>query len=126
MVKRLPPIAQKPCSHTGCRILTRERYCSAHTKDKNKYDRYRGTASQRGYNSKWRQARVWYLVKHPLCVYCAMQDKVIAATVVDHIKPHKGDKLLFWDRDNWQGLCISCHNSKTVREDGGFGNTQKC
>ena len=33
-----------------------------------------------------------------------------AASVVDHIKPHKGDKALFWDQANWQPLCASCHS----------------
>ena len=41
--------------------------------------------------------------------------------VVDHIIPHKGDKVLFWDRSNWQPLCKTCHDTKTAREDGGFG-----
>ncbi|WP_415405336.1 HNH endonuclease [Tateyamaria sp. SN3-11] len=32
------------------------------------------------------------------------------ATLVDHITPHKGDTNLFWDRTNWQPLCITCHS----------------
>jgi 5-methylcytosine-specific restriction protein A len=43
---------------------------------------------------------------------------------VDHIVPHKGDMRLFWDPRNHQGLCERCHNSKTAREDGGFGHKQ--
>ena len=39
------------------------------------------------------------------------------ATVVDHIKPHRGDKKLFWDRGNWQPLCEHHHNVKTMTED---------
>lgn len=46
-----------------------------------------------------------------------------AATVVDHIKPHKGDMEVFWDLSNWQGLCEPCHNKKTAREDGAFGHS---
>jgi 5-methylcytosine-specific restriction protein A len=38
------------------------------------------------------------------------------ATEVDHIIPHKGDMKLFWDSDNWQGLCKSCHSKKTAKE----------
>lgn len=41
----------------------------------------------------------------------------MAATVVDHIIPHRGDQKLFWDRSNWQALCKSCHDSKTMTED---------
>jgi 5-methylcytosine-specific restriction endonuclease McrA len=26
---------------------------------------------------------------------------------------------IFWDSNNWQTLCVSCHNRKTATEDGG-------
>lgn len=82
----------------------------------------RGTATQRGYDSKWRKARKGYLREHPLCVECMKEGKYVPATVVDHIKPHKGDKKLFWDKNNWQPLCERHHGIKTAKEDGGFGN----
>lgn len=43
------------------------------------------------------------------------QGKMVPSTVVDHIKPHKGDMSLFWDADNWQSLCTTCHNSYKKR-----------
>ena len=43
------------------------------------------------------------------------------ATVVDHIKPHLGDYGLFWESDNHQSMCKTCHDIKTATEDGGFG-----
>jgi 5-methylcytosine-specific restriction protein A len=46
----------------------------------------------------------------------------VPAIVVDHIIPHKGNYKLFWDKSNWQSLCKSCHDKKTAREDGAFGN----
>jgi 5-methylcytosine-specific restriction enzyme A len=46
---------------------------------------------------------------------------VASATVADHITPHKGDPVLFWDPDNLQSLCAACHGRKTATEDGGFG-----
>lgn len=37
--------------------------------------------------------------------------------VCDHIKPHRGDERLFWDRANLQTLCKPCHDSlKQVEE----------
>lgn len=33
-----------------------------------------------------------------------------AATVVDHIRPHKGSLDLFFSPDNIQSLDASCHN----------------
>ncbi|WP_305954200.1 HNH endonuclease signature motif containing protein [Paenibacillus sp. FSL H8-0259] len=62
-----------------------------------------------------------YLENNPVCVMCLAAGTVEAATVVDHIIPHKGDDKLFWRRSNWQPLCASCHGEKTVKEDGGFG-----
>jgi 5-methylcytosine-specific restriction endonuclease McrA len=35
---------------------------------------------------------------------------VTAATVVDHIVPHRGNEALFWSIDNWQPLCQPCHD----------------
>ncbi|WP_306438138.1 HNH endonuclease signature motif containing protein [Paenibacillus sp. MDMC362] len=51
---------------------------------------------------------------------CLQTNQVTTATVVDHIKPHKGNKQLFWDCDNWQALCVPCHNSKTSSQDFGY------
>ena len=86
-------------------------------------DRARGSASSRGYNVRWRKARETYLIRHPLCVDCVAEGRPSAATVVDHIIPHKGDSGLFWDSvNNWAPRCVRHHNAKTAREDGGFNN----
>ena len=71
----------------------------------------RGTAHQRGYGHKWRTARLVFLRQHPLCVFCEKQGQVTEARVVDHIVPHRGNMTLFWDRKNWQALCVTCHSS---------------
>lgn len=62
------------------------------------------------YGSRWRAARLRYLRANPLCRYCEEQGRLTGATVVDHIRPHKGDVALFWDTDNWQPLCTPCHD----------------
>lgn len=113
----------KPCSYPGCAGLTDERYCEKHKRIALLVQR--PSANKRGYNSRWRKVRALYLAEHPLCVECEKQGALTAATVVDHIIPHKGDSGLFWDKDNWQALCKQCHDRKTVLEDGGFGNTVK-
>ena len=83
----------------------------------------RPTAAQQGYGSRWQKARRTFLDRRPLCAHCEEQGKVTPATVVDHITPHKGCQALFWDTANWQPLCKRHHDSKTAREDGGFGRT---
>ena len=62
----------------------------------------------------WRKARAHFLREHPLCVACSARGRVRAAVAVDHIKPHREDLALFWNQDNWQGLCTRCHNAKTA------------
>jgi 5-methylcytosine-specific restriction protein A len=79
----------------------------------------RGSARERGYNTRWDKARKTYLARNPLCVMCKREGRVTPATVVDHIKPHKGDQQLFWDTDNWQSLCAPHHNRDKQREERG-------
>jgi len=74
---------------------------------------HRDLASRGMYGKKWRQARLRYLKKHPLCKLCYEAHRIEQATVVDHIVPHRGDVKLFWDRDNWMSLCKVCHDRKT-------------
>ena len=68
------------------------------------------TAGERGYNYRWRQARLRHLNEYPLCLICQKKKCTTAATVVDHIIPHRGDQALFWDESNWQSLCKRCHD----------------
>jgi len=68
------------------------------------------------YRRRWERARKPFLRRYPLCRHCEDRGVVRPATVVDHIKPHRGDYKLFWDQSNWQGLCVECHNRKSVGE----------
>ena len=76
-------------------------------------DHMRGGAAERGYDGRWRKARIAFLQRNPLCVECMRKGVLTPATVVDHIIPHRGDKELFWNEENWQPLCKSCHDRKT-------------
>lgn len=67
------------------------------------------------YGSRWQRARRAYLAEHPLCVECSATGRAVTATVVDHKRPHRGSAKLFWERENWQPLCETCHNQKTGR-----------
>jgi len=83
-------------------------------------DKQRPSARARGYTHRWDKARATYLRSHPLCVMCEREGRVTAATVVDHIVPHRGDQRLFWDvENNWQSLCKSHHDSAKQREERG-------
>ncbi|WP_035288020.1 HNH endonuclease signature motif containing protein [Clostridium sp. KNHs214] len=110
----MPKKPLKPCKHPRCPKLTDGSYCDDH---RELYLKDRPNATRRGYDSRWRTARNRFLKDNALCVKCKEQGKLIKATVVDHIKPHRGDKVLFWDESNWQSLCKSCHDRKTMTED---------
>ncbi len=99
----------RPPRICGCgHIVAASTRCACQIKRDNErkeaFDRKRPTARERGYDSKWDQARKAFLGSHPTCVMCGDDAKV-----VDHIKPHRGDMKLFWSRSNWQPLCTRCH-----------------
>ena len=85
---------------------------------------HRLSASQRGYDVRWRSARELFLDNEPLCRNCTLKDIITGADVVDHIIPHRGDHELFWDQTNWQPLCYSCHSIKTTTIDNKLSDYQ--
>ena len=119
-------VITKVCAYPGCfkRTIANQSYCELHLKkkaeDKAAEDKARGNSYQRGYNRCWQKLRASFLALHPLCVECLKKGKTVQATDVDHIKPHKGDKSLFWDSNNLQALCHRCHSRKTALEDSNF------
>lgn len=70
-------------------------------------------------NRRYRRLRSLFLQSNPLCIECKKNNKVVAAEVLDHIIPHRGNVELFWDENNWQSLCKTCHNAKSGRESKG-------
>ena len=47
---------------------------------------------------------------------CGEAGKVTAATVCDHIEPHKGDPVKFWSGP-FQSLCKAHHDGRKQREE---------
>lgn len=64
-------------------------------------------------SKRWVERRKYILSRDPLCVDCQKAGFVTAGTDLDHITPHRGDKVLFWSLENLQVLCHSCHSKKT-------------
>lgn len=114
------------CSHAGCKQLIpfNERYCPKHKKKistsysswsyshrKAIYGKY-----QKFYHSqRWTKLSRSYRSKHPLCVECLKHGRYVKAQVVDHIEPIRTAKGWSnrWNENNFQSLCIACHNRKT-------------
>ena len=76
--------------------------------------RQRGRWSHLYSTPEWYAARARYL-RGKICLLCDRFGKVRKATIVDHIKPHRGDMALFWDQSNWQPLCKACHDGPKQR-----------
>jgi len=118
----MPHKPPQPCKAPACPNTTQNKsgFCDNHKhleiKARQEYDRRRPSAHIRGYNYKWQKYRLAFLKANPLCADCEDEGQVSAATVVDHIKPHRGDMVLFWDPKNHRGLCKTHHDKKTAEE----------
>lgn len=119
-----------PCRGACGALLPKPGLCQAcSSKRHQQINRRRDKQSQALYGSRWRTETRLFLRAHPLCQCedCGEGSKpgALPATVVDHIKPHGGDARLFWSPENWQAMAKRCHDRKTAREDGGFGNPKR-
>ena len=115
----MPRKPKTPCMHPGCPELVEPgtKYCEKHKKLHPAEPLRERGANERGYGYAWQKARKAFLAAHPLCEECKKHGLYVKATDIDHIKAHRGDKKLFWDKNNWGALCHSCHSKKTARED---------
>ncbi|HKD60534.1 MAG TPA: HNH endonuclease signature motif containing protein [Terracidiphilus sp.] len=117
-------MALVPCKRCQATLVARG-YCDAckSAAPATIAEQRRGSSAARGYGAAWQKARVGFLAAHPICVDPDRRHigEIRSAVEVDHITPHRGDRVLFWDSRNWQGLCKSCHSFKTAKHDGAFG-----
>ena len=86
-------------------------------------EKKRESAAQRGYNYRWQQIRIQYLINHPLCQCeeCLKNNRLTTANVIHHKIEHQGNYDLFWDQDNWMpmnNICHDKHHMKKKKEEG--------
>jgi 5-methylcytosine-specific restriction protein A len=86
---------------------TKKKYSSKVKNDNHKYI----------YNTTtWRELRLYFLSKNPLCEICKEQEKITLSQEVHHKIPiSKGrtkeeKELIGFDINNLQALCTECHN----------------
>lgn len=109
----------RPCRHPGCSELTNDTWCPNHKpktmrKSSADYHAWYGLPVWKG------NLRPTQLMKEPFCQECLKSGVRNKATVVDHIKPHRGVWALFVDQGNLQSLCKNHHDQKTAREKAEF------
>jgi len=74
------------------------------------------------WNKRWIKLSAQWIRDYPFCILCLCKGKLNEGAtlypserqrslVVDHIKPHRNDDVLFWDTDNLETLCRApCHD----------------
>ena len=67
---------------------------------------------------RWKDLR-WEVLTEAMftCEKCGHLEGDTSKLVCDHIEPHRGDLILFWDRNNLQCLCAPCHSTEKQKEE---------
>jgi len=119
----MPLRARRICKSNGCHAATdrADGYCQQCCDDgKNIAIDYRRRKQTEPFyvSPEWRKYRSWWLMLHPLCVFCGRPGQM-----VDHKKPIKdgGAKL---DPNNTQTFCYKCHARKTGSERSARGSSR--
>lgn len=88
------------------------------TRSKRKYDERSRAPWRNWYKLKsWFNLRDRQLGRQPLCERHKERGKYVAATVVHHKVPHRGDRALFIDPDNLESLCKACHDGEAQQQE---------
>ena len=113
------------CKWQGCReLLCYKGYCLKHKQaaerrsaeyQKNRMNSFKNAKRSNFYfykSKEWKELRSAVLKTCPYCVRCGRSNDLH----VDHITPPRGDKELFFNKNNLQVLCEQCHRQKTAGE----------
>jgi 5-methylcytosine-specific restriction protein A len=108
-----PYAPPRACTFPGCPNYCEpySDYCSAHKRKSSKlYDKYRGSARQRGYDNTWHKLSNMKLRKNPMCECeeCKGQGKI--ADMVHHIKSVEEYPELRLELGNLLSMNGECHN----------------
>lgn len=126
----MPQAPTRACATPGCPVRVARGHCPQHARPivlraQQATDDRRANSNARGYTWRWHRRRTAFLRQYPLCgmrpggrppvlSVCADEGRTTAGAHVDHVVPHRGDRSLFDDLENWQTLCAACHARKTA------------
>ena len=111
----MPPSPARPCTHIGCRALSRDGTgrCPDHPREK--WGK-RADAPKRITGSKLQALRAALFRESPLCVVCMAAGRVTVATERDHIIPLSQTRMDVPNNNGVQALCHACHEVKSKAE----------
>lgn len=75
----------------------------------------RTSATERGYDHRWRKVSAEHRRLHPFCAWCEQNGQLTFAKLVDHKHPIVDGGAMF-DPDNRWGLCLMHHGVKAEME----------
>lgn len=116
----MPYKSKKACKYAGCPNLTDGSYCDIHKKERHKqYNKTRNQSVEKLYKTDvWQRLRLNHLRLFPYCAKC----NSIHDLHIHHINSHHGDPDKFFDQNNLETLCRSCHSSLHLRN---YNNEKK-
>ena len=98
-------------------VYGEDTYCEEHQAQARRrydktYDAKRGSARERGYDTKWDKFREWFMQQpgNQYCHRCFKQGEIVKAEVVHHIIPVSQLPDLKLVPSNCQPLCAKCHS----------------
>ena len=92
------------CRHPGCMGIGPNGWCAHHTPDM-----HRGSAGDRGYDSRWNRFSAGYKRRHPLCALCEAEGRTTPTAIGHHMSPvSKGGAVLVADEELLP-VCAACH-----------------
>lgn len=107
------------CRWPGCPEIVKDPsgYCEEHRRPaRRQYDKQtdarRGSARQRGYDSKWEKFRNWFLSQpgNQICHRCLeLRGEIVKAKVVHHIELVHERPDLRLHPENCMPVCFQCH-----------------
>jgi len=100
------------CLEPGCPTLVPHGRCATHSRQQEQA-RPNPEARLWYHTARWKRLKAQKKRDNPLCVDCQKHGYITEWTDLDHIIPHRGDPMLFWDTGNVEGRCHSCHSKKT-------------
>ena len=121
-LEKMKIMITKQCLFPSCHNIAQNGscYCDVHQKDtapkgngNKKPFASAKRSSENFYNtSRWRTLRRKHIEKEPYCVRCGSELDL----TVDHIQNADGIERLFFNENNLQTRCRTCHNQKTLAE----------
>ncbi len=105
----MPIRPPRPCNKSGCveLITGKDHLCSIHKKQASiNYELTRETATQRGYDTRWRKIRKLKLSRNPMCMCEDCNGTYLVANLVHHRDNNPKNN----NRQNLQSMNDVCHN----------------